>query len=83
MRSNKETFKKGIITNGEHNRVSNTRKRKFWVKLWLAENHKSLYRGLVSPLLLHDKEELRIFLQMNTEPYEVSKFVLISTCATR
>ena len=42
--------------------VSNTRKRKCWVKPWLAEKHKNLYHGLVSELLLHDKEEIRMFL---------------------
>ena len=37
----------------------------------------SLYHGLASELLLHDKEEFRIFWRMNTDKYEVSKFVLI------
>ena len=37
--------------------------------------------GLASVLLLHDKEEFRMLLWMNTETYEVSKFVLISRCA--
>ena len=93
MRSNKETFKKQIgalsvvaacsqvIKHNTKHRISHTRKRKCWVKAWLAEKHKSLYHGLVSELLLHDKEEFRIFLRMNTETYEVSKFVLIR-CAT-
>ena len=40
------------------------------------------YHGLIRELLLHDKE-FRMFLQMNTETNEVSKFVLISVCATR
>ena len=35
------------------------------------------YHGLVSKLLLHDKE-FRMPLRMNTETYDVSKFVLIS-----
>ena len=39
------------------------------------------YNGLVSELLLHDKE-FRMFLRMNIETYEVRKFVLISICAT-
>ena len=94
MRSNKETFKKQIgalsvvaacsqvIKHNTKHRISHTRKRKCWVKAWLAEKRKSLYHGLVSELLLHDKEEFRIFLRMNTETYEVSKFVLIR-CATR
>ena len=67
-----------IKDNTKHSRVLNTRKRKCWVKPWLAEKH-----GLVSKLLLHDKKEFRIFLRMNTETYEVSRFLLISTCATR
>ena len=41
----------------------------------LAEKRKSLYHGLFSALLLHDKEELRMFLRMNTETYKVGKFV--------
>ena len=76
MGSNKETLKKK-----KPSRVSNTRKRKCWVKPWLTENHKSLYHGLVSELLFHDKEEFRMFLRMNT--YEISKFVLISKCVTK
>ena len=47
---------------------------------WKAE---SLYHGLASELLLYDKEELRMFWRMNTDTYEVSKFVLIGRCATR
>ena len=95
MRSNKETLKKKIgalcvvaacsqiiIYNRKH-RVSNTRKRKCWIKPWLAEKHKSLHHGLVSELLLHSKEEFRIFLRMNTETYEASHFLLISRYATR
>ena len=39
------------------------------------------YHGLVSELLLYDKK-FRMFLRMNTERYEVSKFVLISMCVT-
>ena len=39
------------------------------------------YHGLVSELLLQDKE-FRMLLGMNTETYEVSKFMLISMCAT-
>ena len=39
------------------------------------------HHGLVFELLLHDKE-LRMFLRMNTETYGVSKFVLITMCAT-
>ena len=39
------------------------------------------YHGLVSELLLRDKE-FRMFLRMNIETYEVSKFALISMCAT-
>ena len=38
------------------------------------------YHGLV-PELLRDKE-FRMFLRMNTETFEVSKFVLIRMCAT-
>ena len=98
MGSNKETLKKKIGTlcvvttcskflkhNRKHSRVSNTRKRKCWVKPWLADKHKtlSLYHGLVSELSLHDKEELRMFLRMNTDTYEVSKFALISRSVTR
>ena len=49
----------------------------------LAGKHKGLYHGLVCELLLHDKEEFRMFLRIYTEAYEVSKFVLISKCATR
>ena len=40
------------------------------------------YHGLVPELLLYNKK-FRMFLQMNTETSEVSKFVLISVCATR
>ena len=52
MGSNKETLKKKIGSlcvviacsqflkhNSKHNRVSNTRKRKCWVKPWLAKKH--------------------------------------------
>ena len=39
------------------------------------------YHGLVPELLFHDKE-FRKLLQMNTETYEVRKFVLINMCAT-
>ena len=78
MGSNKETFKKIR----KHSRVSSTRKRKCWVKPWLSEKHKSLYHGLFSALLLHNKEEFRMFLRMNTETYEVSEFVSISRCTT-
>ena len=66
----------------KHSKVSNTRKRKCWVKPWLTKKHKSLYHGLVSVLLLQDKEEFRMFLRMNTDTYEVSKLVLISRCVT-
>ena len=75
--SNKEKLKKKndaiwVVTAGSQiikhkrkgSRVSNTRKRKCWVKLWLAEKDKSLYHRLVSEFLLHDKEESRMFLQM-------------------
>ena len=73
MRSNKEMLKKQIralcvvaacsqiIKHNRKHRVSNTRKRKCWVKPWLAERHKSLYHGLVSELLLLDKEDFRMF----------------------
>ena len=30
----------------------------------------------MSELSLHDKEEFRMFLRMNTDTYEVSKFIL-------
>ena len=40
-----------------------------------AEKRKILYHSLFSALLLHDKQELRMFLRMNTETYDVSKFV--------
>ena len=95
MGSNKETPKKMgaicVVTacslfikhNRKHNRVSNTRKRKCWVKPWLAGKHKSLYHELFSELFLHGKEEFRTFLQMNTETYGVNKFALISRCAAR
>ena len=95
MRSNKETHKKQvralyvvaacsqIIKHNRKHRISNTIRKKCWVKPWLAEKHKSLYHGLVSELLLHDKEEFRMLLRMNTETYEVSKFVLISRCPTK
>ena len=43
----------------------------------------SLYHGLASELLLHNKQEFRMFWQMNSDTYEVRKFVLISRCATR
>ena len=66
----------------KHSKVSNTRKRKCWVKPWLTKKHKSLYHGLVSVLLLQDKDEFRMFLRMNTDTYEVSKLVLISRCVT-
>ena len=90
MRNNKETLKKQIgalcvvaacsqiIKRNMKHRVSNTRKKKFWVKPGLAEKHKSLYHELVSEPLLHDKEEFRMFLRMNTETYKVSMFVLMS-----
>ena len=95
--SNKDTLKKKKISaicfvaicsrflkhNEKHSRVSNRRKRKSWVKPWLAGKHKSLYHGLFSELLLHDKEEFKMFLGINTETYEVIKFVLISRCLTR
>ena len=47
------------------------------VKPRLAEKHKSLCHGLVFELLLHDKEKFRMFLRMNTDTYEISKFVLV------
>ena len=40
------------------------------------------FHRLFAELLLHDKE-LRMFLRMNTEAFEVSKFVLISRCVLR
>ena len=40
----------------------------------LLKNIKSLHHGLVSELLLHNHDEFRMFLRMNTEIYEVSKF---------
>ena len=95
MRNNKETLKKQIgapcvvaacsqiVKRNRKHRVSNTRTRKCWLKQRLAEKHKSLYHGLVSELWLHGKEKFRMFLRMNTKTYEVSKFVLISRCATR
>ena len=94
MEGNKETLKKiddfcvvaacsqFIKDNRKHSRVSNTRKRKCWIKPWLTEKYKSLYYELVSELLLHDKEKFRMFLRMTTATYKVSKFVLISRCAT-
>ena len=33
--------------NGKHNRVSNTKKGKCWVKPWLTEKHKNLHK--ISP----------------------------------
>lgn len=39
------------------------------------------YHGLVPELLLHEKV-FRMFLRMNTEKYEVNKFVLTSMCVT-
>ena len=86
MRNNKETLKKQIgalcvvaaCSQIIKHRVSNTRKKKFWVKPWLAEKHKSLYHELVSEPLLHDKEEFRMFLRMSTETYKVSMFVMMS-----
>ena len=44
----------------KHSRISNIRKKKCWVKPWLAEKHISLYHGLVSELLFHGKEEFRM-----------------------
>ena len=64
MGSNKETLSKKKI--GKLSRVSSTRKRKGWVKPWLAEKHKSLYHRLSSELLHHGKEEFRMFLRINT-----------------
>ena len=60
-----------------------TQERKCWTKPWLGKKHKSLCHWLVSDLLLHEKEDFRIFLRMNSKTYEVSNFVLISRCATR
>ena len=59
------------------------KKKEMLGKTELAEKHKSSFHGLVCELLLHDKEEFGKFLRMYTEAYEVSKFVLISRCATR
>ena len=95
MRSNEETVIKQIsalcvvnassqiIKHNRKHRVSNTGKRNCWVKPWLTEKVRSLFHGLFSELLLHDKEEFRMFLRMNTETHEVSQFVLTSRCATR
>ena len=48
------------------------------VKPCLTKKENSLYHELVSELLLHDKEEFRMVLRMNTMTYEVNKFVVIS-----
>ena len=94
MEGNKETLKKiddfCVVAaclqfkkdNRKYSRVLNTRKRKCRIEPWLTEKHKSLYYESVSELLVHDKEEFRMFLRMTTATYEVSKFVLISSCTT-
>ena len=41
-----------------------------------------MYHGLAFELLLHDKEEFRMFWRMNTVTYEV-KFVLKGTADTK
>ena len=88
MESNKETLKKKISAlcvvaacsqfiedNRKHSRVSNTRKRKCWVKLWLTEKLNSLHHGLVSELLLQGKEEFKKFLRTN-----MRRTKLVSLC---
>ena len=74
MGSNKETLTKKMaalyvvttcsqfIKENRKHKFPNTRKRKCWVKVWLHEKHKSLYHGLVSELLLQNKDEFRVFL---------------------
>ena len=65
MKSNNETLKKKIgalcvvaecsevIKHNRKHRVSNTRKRKHWVKPWLAEKNKSLYHQCLTILRHH------------------------------
>lgn len=49
------------------------RNKKMWVKLWL-QNRKteSAYNRIFAELRLHDQEEFRRYLRMNTATYQVT-----------
>ena len=87
MGYDKETIKKKIVAFSvvaaclqfiKHNRKQQSFKHK---KVETMGKTVTAHHGLVSELLLQDKE-FRMLLRRNTETYEVSKYMLISMCAT-
>lgn len=64
-----------IIANSKQGKIKK-RKRKCWVKPWLLDKGKSVYRTLLNELKLRDKEHFRRYLRMNTETFEVRIFFI-------
>ena len=49
------------------------RKRSVWVKSWLKNRmYTSAFNNILAVLMINDKEELRLYLRINTASYEVS-----------
>ena len=52
------------------------KRRSYWVKEWLnRRNSLSAYQTILSELRLNDAENFRRYLRMNTEVYEVKRFL--------
>ena len=44
------------------------RKRRYWVKPWLEKRYKrSAYNGILTEMRLHNQEDFRKYLRMNTD----------------
>ena len=53
--------------------LSRRRKRRKWVaELCSSRHEKGMYKNLVQELPLHDNEDFRRFLRMNTDTYQVA-----------
>lgn len=60
---------------GIYSKKKKSRVKKVWVKSWLLNKNKSCYKTLLNELMLHDKEEFRRYLRINTATFEVCCYV--------
>ena len=51
------------------------RKKRIWIKPWLQCKNRSAYNMILNELSLHDQQDFRKYLRMNTDTFEVS-FIL-------